>query len=310
MIWSGVGSFTMMNFNIIKIKMTHSRSCSIIVCGREGGSDRRSRIIWLQEIVNPAALHIWQIWSTTRLVAHLTPLCWKHEEAKHRAKKKSLSSILLLPPAGHGVPAEVWGFWMGASICSKLRGNRPILLIELVAALWRLPSSCDTRCGYGLFFLLLLCKSSCLWVEPRGVKKCFGFLCSFTDKLGETTEDVPSQNRQQEGRAAQSPLAIMRQSPWLQEPSLWYVEAAINKICKGPLLNMTFVYLPRAEREAVISGFSEVAFEPPFQGSFVPLPQKTYVIFEQLNQLISGRSWDAGSQWQFGVLRGQSMLCQ
>ena len=89
MIWSGVGSFTMMNFNIIKIKMTHSRSCSIIVCGREGGSDRRSRIIWLQEIVNPAALHIWQIWSTTRLVAHLTPLCWKHEEAKHRAKKKS-----------------------------------------------------------------------------------------------------------------------------------------------------------------------------------------------------------------------------
>lgn len=37
---------------------------------------------------------------------------------------------------------------------------------------------------------------------------------------------------------------------------------------------MTFVYLPRAEREAVISGFSKVAFELLFQGSFGPLPQK------------------------------------
>lgn len=37
MIWSSVRSFTVMNFNIIKIKMTHSRSCSIIItCGREG----------------------------------------------------------------------------------------------------------------------------------------------------------------------------------------------------------------------------------------------------------------------------------
>lgn len=57
--------------------------------------------------------------------------------------------------------------------------------------------------------------------------------------------------REVQGRVCCSvTLAIMRLSPWLQHRSLWYVEVAVNKICAGPLLRMTFIYLPAGEREA------------------------------------------------------------
>ena len=160
MIWSSVRSFTVMNFNIIQIKCTYLRSCGIIIiCGREGegtggveSSNSRKLLIQGHFISDLTDMK----YDKTCCPSHSSVLKTQGSQRQSHKKKKCCSSILLLPPAGYIAPAGVWGFWMGASICSELLGNRLTLLMELVVALWRLPLSCDTWCGYGPFFFTAL----------------------------------------------------------------------------------------------------------------------------------------------------------
>ncbi len=142
-------------------------------------------------------------------------------------------------------------------------------------------------------YSLLLYKRISLQVEPGGVTVLCAMYVPLFPALREYSHSWQTCINNPRGAYCSVTLTVMPQSPWLRDASLWYVEVAVNKICTALSLKTTFIYLPGVEREADISGFSELTCWLLFQWSLKSLPQNL------LPHLFPTMGSDALSEWLY-----------